>query len=179
MHNLNTTLFLLINGLATVNPFWDVFFLILTTSMSVALGIVVIGYLVIHHHNHERSISDVTGKYHELFLVGTTLVLTYFIVQVLKITIALPRPFLTLTEARDLLRYGANNSFPSAHAAIFAALSASTFYMHRKLSILVGILALLIGFSRVYVGVHYPLDVIAGFAIGIVISWLVRYCFKR
>jgi len=65
------------------------------------------------------------------------------------------------------------SSFPSDHAVLFYALSTGMFYISKK----VGIIAILyttifIGLPRVYLGLHYPTDVIAGAFIGIVITLL-------
>ena len=175
MHNVNTKLFIIINNLATMSSFWDMFFLVLTTSVSVALGIIIVLYVVWHSH---KTVPDMArgmlAKHREVFAIGITLVATYVLVVGIKTLVALPRPFLVLPSINSLLIYGGNNSFPSNHAAIFAALATSLYPFHRGIGLVVGALALLIGFSRIFVGVHYPLDVIAGFAIGISIAVLVR-----
>ena len=70
-------------------------------------------------------------------------------------------------------------SFPSGHAN--TAFSAATL-----LSLEFGgwfwlcyIPAFLVGYSRIYMGVHFPLDVAAGAAIGIVIMWLTLAAYKK
>ncbi|MFJ7149311.1 phosphatase PAP2 family protein [Streptomyces sp. NPDC100445] len=77
-----------------------------------------------------------------------------------------PRPFLD-HEGLDVLVSGKNDfSFVSDHATITMALGVGLFVAHRRFG-LVGIgLALLEGFCRVYMGVHYPTDVVGGFALG-------------
>ncbi|AYN40614.1 phosphatase PAP2 family protein [Streptomyces dangxiongensis] len=77
-----------------------------------------------------------------------------------------PRPFLD-HQGLDVLVSGKNDfSFVSDHATITMALGVGLFVAHRRFG-LVGIgLALLEGFCRVYMGVHYPTDVVGGFALG-------------
>ncbi|MFB0620984.1 phosphatase PAP2 family protein [Streptomyces sp. AGS-58] len=77
-----------------------------------------------------------------------------------------PRPFLD-HQGLDVLVAGKNDfSFVSDHATITMALGVGLFVAHRRFG-LVGIaLALLEGFCRVYMGVHYPTDVVGGFALG-------------
>lgn len=71
---------------------------------------------------------------------------------------------------------GGQYGFVSSHAANFFALSTYLFLLLKKQSKWWGLLfiwAILIGYSRMYLGVHYPLDVIGGALLGIFIGWLV------
>ena len=180
MLDLNTKLFYVINGLATTSALWDIFFFILTTSLSAAIFWLVVLYLVWHRHpEHTPLVKGFLRRNRELFLIGISLVLTQALVYVLKFFFAQPRPFLSLEDVRLLLTYGAHDSFPSGHAAMFAALATSIFPFHKRLGIVVAVLALLIGFSRVYVGVHYPYDVVAGFCIGFLVPYAARKFFQK
>lgn len=73
----------------------------------------------------------------------------------------------------DVLVPGKNDfSFVSDHATLTMAIGVGLFLAHRKAG-LVGIaLALLEGFARVFLGVHYPTDVIGGFALGTAVALL-------
>jgi undecaprenyl-diphosphatase len=77
-----------------------------------------------------------------------------------------PRPFVD-HDGLDVLVGGKTDySFVSDHATLTMAMGVGLFVAHRKFG-LVGIgLGLLEGFCRVYMGVHYPTDVIGGFALG-------------
>ncbi|MFD5538310.1 phosphatase PAP2 family protein [Streptomyces sp. NPDC127079] len=77
-----------------------------------------------------------------------------------------PRPFLTHQGLDVLISGKTDYSFVSDHATITMALGVGLFVAHRRFG-LVGIaLALAEGFCRVYMGVHYPTDVVGGFALG-------------
>jgi undecaprenyl-diphosphatase len=97
-----------------------------------------------------------TGIALAIVQIGVTLV-----IQVLKATIARVRPYNALAGI-TVLKTEKDYSFPSGHsAAAFAtAITLSRFFPAISISCL-GI-AFLIGCSRVYIGVHYPSDVIAG-----------------
>ncbi|MFI1166069.1 phosphatase PAP2 family protein [Streptomyces sp. NPDC020801] len=83
-----------------------------------------------------------------------------------------PRPFLD-HQGLDVLVSGKTDfSFVSDHATITMAMGVALFVADRRFG-LVGIgLALLEGFCRVYMGVHYPTDVVGGFALGTAVALL-------
>lgn len=86
--------------------------------------------------------------------------------EVLKQIIQRPRPFETIAGVNLLVAPPGSYSFPSGHAT---AAFASSLVLARKIPALflpVLILACVMAFSRVYVGVHYPLDVLAGSILG-------------
>ena len=70
-------------------------------------------------------------------------------------------------------RCGSDYGFPSNHAANSGAIVAVLFGVTRnRLVLVVGVpVALLVAYSRVYVGVHYPLDAIGGMIVGMAIAW--------
>jgi undecaprenyl-diphosphatase len=83
-----------------------------------------------------------------------------------------PRPFAD-HQGLDVLVTGKTDySFVSDHATLTMAMAVGLFVAHRKFG-LVGLgLALLEGFCRVFMGVHYPTDVIGGFALGTAVALL-------
>ena len=84
-----------------------------------------------------------------------------------------PRPFLD-NDITVLFYYPTDPSFPSNSAAATFALAAAIWVVHRKVGACMLGAAVTLGFSRVYAGVHYPLDVLAGCGIGMVIALLVH-----
>lgn len=85
---------------------------------------------------------------------------------VLKVAFGRPRPRVGIGNLEALVRDPDRYSFPSAHAASSTAIALSTALRAPAVGIPLAVLAALISFSRIYVGVHYPLDVAAGILVG-------------
>jgi len=80
------------------------------------------------------------------------------------------RPFVINPDVHQLISHSADNGFPSDHATVAFAFASVVFWWRRSVGTLMGVLALLVAFARVYVGVHWPDQVLAGAALGIVIG---------
>jgi undecaprenyl-diphosphatase len=111
-----------------------------------------------------------------LVFIGLTLAITDpFSSHWLKDWVGRVRPCHVLEEVRLLTDCNTSYSFPSSHAVnIFAA----AFFLSqplKKLSPLFFGIAGIVGYSRIYIGIHYPLDVIGGAAIGLLIAWPMRW----
>lgn len=83
-----------------------------------------------------------------------------------KDAIGRQRPFETLPAADPLMKVTFGQSMPSGHAATGFAGAVVLTYLWRRGAPFFFLLAVAIAFSRVYVGVHYPSDVLAGAALG-------------
>lgn len=97
------------------------------------------------------------------------------------------RPFADHPKQTVLLvHHGADNSFPSDHASVAFAVAFAVLVFHRRLGIVLLAVAVGVGLDRIFVGVHYPIDVLTSFLVGLgaalvvtmpgrpYVEWLVR-----
>ena len=105
--------------------------------------------------------AQVTAK-----LAAVSLLASGLVTGALKWVVARERP-------EPMQDHRTNTSFPSQHASGAAAVAVLVTRRHPRLAWAFWILALLIGLSRIYLGRHFPSDVLTGFLLGAISSWLV------
>ncbi len=90
----------------------------------------------------------------------------------LKPLIARPRPYNYVPDMTLLVAPLADFSFPSGHTFASFASATALFLCHKKLGIAAYLLAITIAFTRLYLYVHFPSDVLAGMVLGILSGWI-------
>jgi undecaprenyl-diphosphatase len=108
--------------------------------------------------------------------IGLSILVLTFLVPVIKNLVERPRPL--VPQADFLLAADKEYAFPSGHATIVAAGVAVVLALYRGsarrtfISIILSFEVVLVCVSRVYVGAHYPLDVLGGILLGIGVSFI-------
>lgn len=100
-----------------------------------------------------------------LILILLSLPLAILVIKFIHLFINEPRPFVTFNFV-PLADNNPDPSFPSRHATIMAVIAFTYTYFKSKWAGLFLALMILVGISRIFVGVHYPLDVLGGFTVG-------------
>ena len=103
-------------------------------------------------------------------LVAATSITTSLLNALFKYAVERDRPPTVILDPKPLMEVPTTSSFPSGHTSTSFACAYVISRLAPRLTIPVFVLAALIGFSRVYVGVHYPLDVIAGAIFGLIVA---------
>ena len=114
-------------------------------------------------------------------LMGISLILEFLLTNLLiKNAVARIRPYEVIDGLTLLVGKATDYSFPSGHTgSAFALAVVILMVMPGKYGILALSLAVLMGFSRLYVGIHYPGDVLGGMILGIITSVIAVKCFEK
>nr|WP_255287118.1 undecaprenyl-diphosphatase [Bacillus cereus] len=105
--------------------------------------------------------------------------LTYTKIKLFKLFIYRDRPFISHVDINQLVEHTANSSFPSNHATSAFVIAMTIWFFYKRLGTACLILAIFISFSRVWVGVHYPFDVLAGATLGIFNALILHYFISK
>lgn len=168
----NLSLFFLIFGLSNQYQLLD-YLMIFGARYVILLTFLIIFVLVFKGSIKERK---------AFLLTILAIPVAVVIIKIIHLFIFEPRPFVTY-HFTPLFSYDPDASFPSRHASIMSVIAFAYTYFKSKWAILFLTFMIWIGISRIYVGVHYPLDILGGVLVGatsIVISkQIIRLLFRR
>ncbi len=123
----------------------------------------------------------VTKKHHVwqgVLILAAAFVLVDNLVWSLKPLIARPRPYEAMAGVHVVGGNAGGSSFPSSNAANVSVLFAFIYFVTRKRLALWAALIFLLGFFRVYKGIHYPGDIAGGWALGVTGAWLASRVYR-
>jgi undecaprenyl-diphosphatase len=93
-----------------------------------------------------------------------------------------PRPFVLLSNVQPLIVTDVSEnfqSFPSGHAIFFFALSTVIYRYNKSLGTFFFIFSLLMGVARIFVGVHWPADILGGAVLGVLVGLVVDLIYRK
>jgi len=162
MESLNNTLFLWLNASAHPNA------AILATAIAIAQylvwaipAVIAIGWL-----------RGDTATRRIMLVAAISGVLGLLINQCIALFWLHPRPFM-IHLGHTFIAHAPDSSFPSDHLTLWWAVAFCILAQgRRRLGILLAILGVPIAWARIYVGVHFPLDMIGAAAVGVISSWV-------
>ncbi|HET7900612.1 MAG TPA: phosphatase PAP2 family protein [Candidatus Nanopelagicales bacterium] len=140
-------------------------------------GVVVFALLMLAGWWIARRRSSLTMAAALLAPVAT--LVAFAVQQVVVSLVSEQRPYAVLPDVLVLIDRTTDPSFPSDHACIVGAVAAALFLVDRRLGWIASVLAVLMAITRVYVGAHWPLDVVAGLALGAAVSAAVVLLLRR
>lgn len=111
-------------------------------------------------------------------MLSAAVLARFGIVELIRFLLPRARPFVE-NNVNLLITHEASPSFPSGHAAFYFALAAAVFFHDKKIGLWFFLAAFLVSLARVFVGVHWPSDILAGAIVGIFSGWLVTLFSQR
>lgn len=118
-----------------------------------------------------------------IMVLAALIVMVVFNNLLLKNLIARARPYATYPELIEdligIIHVPSSYSFPSGHTVSAMAVAFTVLTQHKKLGSIVLVFAILMGLSRLYVGVHFPTDVYGGIVVGGLIALFVCWTEKK
>ena len=135
-------------------------------------GLVVLALLVVILWVVGRNREDAPRRTALAFLAGASAVIALIANQLIGPAFDRVRPCHAF-PVHTLLSCATDSSMPSDHAMIAGAFAVGLLFVSWRIGILAVLLALLLAFSRVYAGVHYPGDVLVGLGLGAAIALIV------
>jgi undecaprenyl-diphosphatase len=165
----NLSLFNAIHNLSGHSVFTDVLGIFFAEYLPYLL---VIGFLVLVFRE-----SDARRRFY-LFAEGSLAVILSrgILTEGIRFFYKVARPFVLLGFSPLIGESGP--SFPSGHMTWFFALSLAVWYANRKWGIWYFVLSAIMGVARIYVGVHWPLDIVIGALIGVISGWFIHWLFR-
>lgn len=165
----NTSLFFLIFNLSNKSPFLDSI-MIFGARVLIYLTFLVMFILIFKGGTKERK---------AIILALLSMPLVFLIIAVIHLFFIEPRPFIRYHFSPLISFLFVNDpSFPSRHASMMAVVAFSYTYFKSKWALLFLIFMIWVGLSRIFVGVHYPLDIVGGILTGFVSILLTKQFIK-
>ncbi|MDS0526168.1 phosphatase PAP2 family protein [Clostridium sp. SHJSY1] len=164
----NSILMLIHNNIT--NPFFDSIMPVITGLANGGVLWVVIGLILICSTKYRKSGLILLCALALCFIIGNLGI---------KPLVARVRPFDVNTTIHLIISKPKDFSFPSGHTMHSFAAATVLYYTNKRIGIGAYILAIIIGFSRLYLYVHYPSDVLFGIIIGVLLALVsIKLCEK-
>ena len=172
---MNEAIFFFFYNLAHQNTFLDQVIVFLAVWFPY-LVILLAGVFLLMHHEVFKAESPwqvFVQKKKEILKAFFSGALAWVFAYILKFFLHYQRPFDVYSQVRSLIPEN-GYAFPSGHATFFMALAFSIFFFHKKAGYVFMFFALVIGVSRIIVGVHFPVDILGGLILGVLVAYLVK-----
>ncbi|MFA7000257.1 MAG: phosphatase PAP2 family protein [Candidatus Paceibacterota bacterium] len=172
---MNNTIFLNLYSLAHQSV-WQDFVIWFFAVPTIYIMVFVAGIFIFVHYKFYK-IKDIftilRNDWQGVFSIPFVAGFARLITEILKNVIHTSRPPIALANVTSLF-VESGYAFPSGHATIISALAFAIYFKNKNLGYVFMVVALLIGLARIAAGVHFPIDIMGGYAIGFLVAFLVK-----
>lgn len=167
---MNTSIFILINSWAGRWGWLDSVMIFFAEYLMYLMILIVLVYAVWNYRQY-RAMAIVS--------IGFALIARFIVASGIRYFYYHARPYLIIAETNLLLAQKTESSFPSGHTIFVFALATGVYQYNKKLGMWFYGLACLVGFSRIFVGVHWPYDIVAGAVLGVLVAVICDWMYKN
>mgnify|MGYP001573909944 FL=1 len=167
MNSLDNLLFQLINGLTRQNKLLDGLIVFLAGYLQYILLALAIFLLLAKVKDWRRQL------FIFLFFTLSAILSRGLITEIIRFFYSRPRPF-TALNILPLINHDLTGAFPSGHMTLYFVLALSIFLLNRKWAWFFTAAVILMGLARIFVGVHWPTDILGGILIAIISYFLIK-----
>lgn len=172
MNYLNLELFRVINNLANKNELVDKIWIFIAVYSPVIFGCC---FIIAWFYKNKQKKQRRTL----LLLSIVSAVISEILAKIAGLLYYHPQPFVSLSNVNKLIHKSVDNAFPSDHSTVFFAVMIFLFIScGKKKYWYFPLIALIVGISRIWVGVHYPIDVIYGSFLGSASALIVYFIYR-
>ena len=171
---MNTIWFRAINDVAGRFGWLDAF-MIFSAQYLLYLAIVVVFLMWLRHHHFKNP------HWRDMALVslGSAVIGRVIVAEPFKLWYYHPRPYWVINNVHLLLARETESSFPSGHTIFMFALATGIYLYNKKAGWWFFGAAALVGFARVFVGVHWPYDIIGGAVLGVPTALVCNLVYRK
>jgi undecaprenyl-diphosphatase len=169
-------IFEVINGLAGQSKILDLLGIFFAEYLPYLLGMFLLSFLFWPKKdiikNRAMVLVSIIAGFIARFVVKSTVLFFY----------NRPRPYMNLSSTHKLISLSPVEnlqSFPSGHAIFFFALSYVVYSFNKKLGVFFIFCSTIIGIARIFVGVHWPSDILAGAVLGIIVGFITNWFYIK
>ena len=164
-------IFSLINGLSHKNAILDVIGIFFAQYLAYLMVLAAL-FLILKERDWKRRV------YHFSLASLSVILSRGIITEIIRFFYHNPRPYMAL-NFKPLLSGEISFSFPSGHMAAYFALALAVFYINKKAGQWFLGIVVLMGIARIFVGVHWPSDILGGIVVAVLSFYAVKYFLPR
>ena len=170
--SINESIFSFLNGLSGHNAFFDWLFIFFARDLIYIL-VILVPVLIWTYERSRR------GRIYFTLLSLLSLTFSEIIVTLFRYFHNNPRPFDVIEGLKPLISHVSEPSFPSGHTMFLVPLALTIYYLKPKAGVWIILGTVLMGLSRVIVGVHWPLDILGGFILGGIAFYTAKFVLEK